>query len=243
MNIQILRSSLLALALLMSIPLQSQDTGGPGKLRLKLYLNGIYDRSSDNTYNGILEPGQEYTEKIKDLDIGSFSVALEIGRSENSSHQFELMPFRFTRLETEEKITQEDDRQLLSGGINTIFNSALWYQYNYYFRKGRTFRPYLSPAVQFHGEIEHYSPFVSLSYPYRQLQFGFLLAATPGLDISLGDKTGLDINVPIGLYDFSLHSERIDNPTLQENLRRTTTLEGVLPPGRFMFRIGLVYKI
>ncbi len=228
---------------ILNLPLNAQEHAVPGKLKLKLHMNSIYERSSDNTYSGSLDPGQSYIEERKDLDLGIFSVALEMIQTGRTSHQFELMPFRFRRQDVQENIIEGDLTRLESGGISTAFQSTLGYQYIYYFRSDKILRPYVGPAIQLFCDMSNYHPYFSLSYPVWELDLGLLMAATPGMEIKLGEKFSLDLNLPLGLYDFKLNSVRVDNPTLIINQRRTSRLIGDIPPGKFNLRIGLSYKI
>jgi len=141
MNTQIIKVFLLILTLLLSIGSPAQVKTDPGKFKLKLYMNGIYEHSSDNTYSGSLDPGQTYVKDSKDFDLGTFSIALEINKSMKSSHQFELMPIRFQRQDVEEKITDGDNIQIVGDGLRTSFQTTLGYQYIYYFRSDKIIRP------------------------------------------------------------------------------------------------------
>jgi len=206
-------------------------------------MNGIYEHSTDNAYEGNLNPGQVYTGENKDLELGIFSIAMELNSTERSSHQFEIMPFRFHRQDVNETITEGDNIQIVGEGLTTTFQSVLWYQYIYYFRPDKIIRPYLGPALQLFCKMSSYRPYVSLTYPAGEFDFGLLLAAAPGMDIKLGDKLRLDINLPLGFYDFKLNSVRTDNPTVTLNQRRTSKLTGAIPPGKLNFRVGLCYAL
>ena len=53
-------------------------------------------------------------------------------------------------------------------------------------------RPYLGPAIQLFYGMSDFRPYFSLSYPDRELDFGLLLAAAPGVNIKLGKKFRLE---------------------------------------------------
>jgi hypothetical protein len=229
----------------MSLSLFSQDETTTGKIKLKIYVNGINQEDELSKFNGgFYYPGHSYDYKISNFNFGALSFALEINNSKSISQEIEVMPFWYNQQEkTSTIIDSLNNAQVFDGGKFTSYNSTLRYQLNFHFLPEKKIRPYLGLSSQLFYSLFKFEPKVSNSYPFNSQNFGISISVVPGIEFEITKVLSLDLNIPINLYELKLVREILDNPTLSPEDRTKTIIIGDSFPKGLCFRIGLDYKI
>ena len=84
---------------------------------------------------------------------------------------------------------------------------------------------------------------MSTYYPFSILQAGFTISIVPGLQIDLGEKIAIDIDLPIDLvllYNTWTYNQ---NPMIPVENQKKSEFETSFFPKRLNARLGLIYRI
>ena len=225
----------------MSTLLYSQNQSDSKDKSLKVYYNGFYNFDKSITTN---DNNVTYTNEVSNYDFGGISFALEIDKNSLFSHEIELLPLL---LKINEDITYVSadgfDTQISDGSKNTYLKSAVRYQINHSFLDDNIVTPYLGAAIQLFGDFNKSNPPMSTYYPFSILQAGFTISIVPGLQIDLGEKIAIDIDLPIDLvllYNTWTYNQ---NPMIPVENQKKSEFETSFFPKRLNARLGLIYRI
>lgn len=213
---------------------------------LKLYINGFYENTEDDEYNGPFTQVVDYVYKSDNFDFGILSFGAELKKIRFFNHEFEIMPLSIKHNNVTETIYFNDTSatsSLLGGSKNTTVKSHFRYQANHYFLEGKTFNPYFGFSARTFYSYEVNKPYESIYYKQSTSDIGLQLAITPGLNINLGKKFILDLNIPVSFYEIKLITTNTQNPALPVHEQKNSTIIGETMPRFFNFRIGLFYRI
>jgi hypothetical protein len=183
------------------------------------------------------------------LDFGHLSFAIEIDKAKFFSHELELLPFWIERNKELRYINYLDtvptpfEMHITDGGKSTSIEIAFRYQANHFFRPGKLIDPYFGLSSQLYYTFSEYSPYTAMTFPVREQNIGILLSFIPGITININQQIAIDVNVPLGIYDFKLNITIHDNPLLPSSDRKNSKFIGDLIPDYLNFRIGLIYSL
>ena len=229
-----------------SLLLTAQDNPISKNIKLKLYVNGFYQAIENNDYNGISSGNLMHQFENKKYDIGALSFAVEIGSYKKLKHEIELMPVKFDYDNILHTITRiEEDRTLTAtwGEKITSFKAACRYQINYYFIQNKNVMPYFGLSSQFFYEVNRIKPSISIGSITKDQFWGLLFAITPSVIFNVTKKLSIDLNIPVGLYDIKINSEKIDNSAYPEHNGTTSKIIGEFIPKTLNIRLGICYNL
>lgn len=228
-----------------SLLLTAQDKPDSRQIKLKLYVNAFYQDIENNDYHGFLEENEIYKFENKKYDIGAFSFAVEIGSYQKLKHEIELMPLKFDRndiLEIHTRIGEYGPLTSVETEMTKSFKTACRYQINYYFIQNKYIRPYIGLSSQSFYEFVHYGPGISV-YNEKDQSWGLLFAFTPGMIFNINEKISIDLNVPVGLYDIEINSERKMDSHHPYHQNTTSKFIKEFMPEIINIRLGICYKL
>lgn len=116
------------------------------------------------------------------------------------------------------------------------------YEYNIRFFRSKEearLRPCLGFSVNPYYSYLRYSPMVSSSFPAKGHMVGANLFLIPRVQYIINKKWFIDLNIPLHLAGIEANIKRIENPTMPDHERGTSTIEFSEFPAIFQFRIGL----
>ena len=241
-----LRFLLILSLLTIFINLDGQDELMSKTISIKLYLNGYYESTENDVYYGNLSGFDDYLKENDEIDVGMLSLALEFRKEGSLSHEFEIMPVRYTRNADLETLSFDDhpaEDQVISGGKITTIRSYVRYQVNYYFLKGKVIDPYAGLSVKAFYRYSGYNPSTSHTFRATERNTGLLIAVTPGINFHIRDNLALNLNIPLAICDLRLRTNTTDSPLYPLEDRRTSVFKGVFIPEFYHVRLGLSYKI
>ena len=188
-------------------------------------------------------------EKNKETQIGYFTPSITFVLPNGNFQEFELSRLVINNTNSETIIINDSPGktiQTVSGQRTTNILIAFRYEYDIMFFKKKEeakLRPYLGFGVNPYFSNSKYRPIVSNLFPINQNNFGVTLSIIPRLNYNLNEKWFVDFNIPINLADINWTFDKVDNPTLTEQQRTTTTIEYSTFPSKFLFRLGLGLRI
>lgn len=214
------------------------------KPTLKLYVNGNYSYKENYTYYNSSYV-RLYSE-VSSFDFGMISFAWETNNNKYFSREIEIMPIDLHLNEDVsilEDTSNEYENQITSGAKISQLNSMLRYQLNYSFCKEKTVQPYIGVSSKLFYSLKKINPKVTIQYPYSEQSLGVLIDVIPGIKINLGEKIGLDLNIPFGLFDISINRIFNKNPIIPKKDQLTYPLKSTFIPKSKNLRIGVFYRL
>jgi hypothetical protein len=213
----------------------------------KLYINGFYQQVKDNDYDGhygYLDSLDTYLNKKKKYKFGIPSFAIEFQSNKRFTHEIELMPVEFN-IDEESEIIYVDTTtsEIMNGNKNTFIESHFRYQVNYYFTKNNIVRPYIGISTKFFYNFERIKPKTTGKFKNTKQNIGLHFAISPSVSFNLSKKLSLDLNIPIGFYEFKLNMENDENPNKALEYQKTSKFIRGFMPKVYNIRIGFFFNI
>jgi len=154
------------------------------------------------------------------------------------------MPYDFNSTTFETTYRDSIYYQIVAGGRYSKYRFFMDYKYSLLLRnKEKHFLPFLGLGVMFYYQYEHYLPRVSNDFQRSLNHFELDFLINCGFIQKLTDNIHLTFQIPINIYSLSLSSKKIQNPTLPEALRTTTTFDNDFLSERYLIMIGISYMI
>ena len=134
--------------------------------------------------------------------------------------------------------------QIESGQIATIFNLNLRYEFNYKVLgiKDRL-TLFLGASAEPYLELINVEPIISTSFDTKNQYLGSKVYITPRITYDFSKRFYIDLNFPIELANFYWNSSKIENPTLPEDIQKSTKFNSDYFNEVFRFRLGIGVKI
>ena len=100
----------------------------------------------------------------------------------------------------------------------------------------------LNPAIDFYFYNGDAEPKQGSDFPINSTEGGILFSFIPHLEIPLGKRLFLDVNINIINFSADLNSQQTFNPNLSEDLQKFETFN-FSAPGERSFQVGLGYRL
>jgi len=198
---------------------------------IKVYCNALYMTNTFQRFSilDIEETG------IKHWDVGIYSFALERSLNSFFSREIEIMPINiFTTTFRDIKNEETDISRFVT------YESYFRYQFTYNI-KAKNLRYYIGASPVLFFNLMHRKPIED--DPYTMMNLGLGISIIPGISARLTENIRLNIDAPFRLYDLMLR-RHITRPLNDKRFPiRSTGIENVLFPHRYMLRMGLSFNL
>ena len=238
--------STLSLLILSPLPCQGQTPDNSSETfkaaKFRIYIN------ASSTQKDFISYYSNYYEIDEDkyFSIGKISLACEWSRNRKFSHEIEWMPLSIDFFDGTQKKYSYTSNFIpsIEGEKSTFYSTYARYQYNYsILSSNRRIMPYIGVACGISFRRAVLQPYVVSVFPQAETSIKIPLEIVPGMNFRITDKLHLNLNVPVIINNLVMKVERIDNPAVTEELRKTTNLYGELMPTQFQVRLGIGYVI
>ncbi|NOQ70703.1 MAG: hypothetical protein GQ574_01805 [Crocinitomix sp.] len=214
---------------------------------LKLYSNFAW-QSSERTVGYDTTFNQPITENYLETSLGYFSPAFSWATAKGNRHEIELSRLQINQIDESTFVDYTDGQNpvFLSGDIKTAILIALRYEYNFRFFKKKEdmkFKPSLGLAIRPYYSKSIFQPHLSTQFPSNQSDIGALVSIIPRITYDLNERWFIDLNMPVNLAEFKLHSNTYFNPALPKNQQTVTTLEFETLPSQYLIRLGVGFRL
>ena len=234
------------LVIISSLPCQGQTPYNSDEafetVMFSIYINAFSTQKDFiSYYSGYYEINEN-----KYFNIGRISLAYEWSKNRKFNQEIEWMPFSIDIFDgSQEKYSYTSAFLPASAGEkSTFYSTYARYQYNYsILRSNGRIIPLIGVAFGISFSRAVLQPYVVSVFPQAKTNIKIPLEIVPGISLKVANKLHLKLNVPIIVNNLVLEVERIDNPTVKEELRKTTNLYGVLMPTQLQVRLGICYVI
>ena len=218
-----------------------------GETSIKIYTNARFTLTTLSRYEPV-EDGIIFLEDIRKVDIGYFSPALSISRSNNTFHEIEfsraMINQTFKYYSVWDSISKK--ATVVNGSKRTVSMVALRYEYmTRLFKKGEgNLKTFFGYSLHPYYLSAQDNPGASTHFPEKHREAGVDVALVPRLTYEISERLYLDLNIPFVIVNGVFISKKIDDPALPDKLRTTSYFTFDSFTGDQMhFRLGMGLRI
>jgi len=240
--------NIILLAFMLSIVVigKTQNSNLDFENGFKIYNLTSYD-VTHHLYMPSSSPSNHYEITNSDWQFLHPSVAFQWKTEKNNFHEIELKDFAMSTNSTITELVNDTTFNILTSVTSGITSSLISAQYEYIinFNKSKEskFVPSLGIGINPYFANSSTHPESPTTYPTNATYFGAKLNVIPRLTYYVTTKFFIDVNFPLCISDSYFSINKVDNPTLPENMRTTTTLNFEQLPMFLSGRIGVGIKI